>query len=92
MDRRRFRVSDQHSGPIDLLLTDVVMPHMSGAELRERLRASRPGLRVLYISGYTDNAIAHHGVLEPGTNLLPKPFSMEGLIHTIRKVLSAGPT
>jgi CheY-like chemotaxis protein len=82
-----LQVSGQHSDPIDLLLTDVVMPDMNGGELCEQLRNRRPEMRVLYISGYTDNAIAHHGVLEPGTNLLPKPFSMEGLLHTVRRVL-----
>jgi two-component system cell cycle sensor histidine kinase/response regulator CckA len=86
-----LQVSGQHSESIDLLLTDVVMPHMNGAELCEQLRASRPEIRVLYISGYTDNAIAHHGVLEPGTNLLPKPFSAEGLLHTIRRILDVRP-
>ncbi|MBN1138541.1 MAG: GAF domain-containing protein [Anaerolineae bacterium] len=82
-----LQVGEQHDGPIDLLLTDVIMPHMDGGELYERLRTPRPEMRVLYISGYTDSAIAHHGVLEPGTNLLPKPFSMEGLVHTLRSVL-----
>jgi CheY-like chemotaxis protein len=86
-----LQVSEHHSDPIDLLLTDVVMPHMNGAELCERLRVPRPEMQVLYISGYTDNAIAQHGVLEPGTNLLPKPFSMEGLLHTIRRVLGGRP-
>jgi CheY-like chemotaxis protein len=86
-----LQVSGQHCGPIDLLLTDVIMPHMNGGELHERLRDRQPEMRVLYISGYTDNAIAHHGMLEPGTNLLPKPFSMEGLIHTVRSVLGVRP-
>jgi len=86
-----LQVSGQHGGSIDLLLTDVVMPRMNGAELNEQLRAARPEIRVLYMSGYTDNAIAQHGVLEPGVNLLPKPFSMEALIHTVRHVLDALP-
>jgi PAS domain S-box-containing protein len=83
-----LQISEQHDGPIDLLLTDVIMPHMNGKELHERLRGPRPEMRVLFISGYTDNAIAHHGVLEPGTRLLPKPFSMEDLIRTVRSVLA----
>ena len=83
-----LQISEQHDGPIDLLLTDVIMPHMNGKELHERLRDPRPEMRVLFMSGYTDNAIAHHGVLEPGTRLLPKPFSMEDLIRTMRSVLA----
>jgi two-component system cell cycle sensor histidine kinase/response regulator CckA len=86
-----IKVSGQYDGPIDLLLTDVIMPRMNGGELYKELQAPRPDMRVLYISGYTDNAIAPHGVLEPGTNLLPKPFSMEALIHTVRHVLDALP-
>jgi len=69
-----LELSDRHPGPIHLLLTDVVMPEMSGPELRQRLKSLRPRTRVLYMSGYTDEALGRHGVLEPGTFLLQKPF------------------
>ena len=71
----------------DLLLTDVIMPQLSGPELAVRLSARNPKLRVLYMSGYTDDAIVHHGVLDGETQLIGKPFSAEELIHKVRTVL-----
>lgn len=82
-------VARNHSGRIDLLLTDVVMPGMNGRLLADRLLSKRPGLKVVFISGYTDSFIAGHGVLEPGTHLLHKPFTEDALIRKIREVLDA---
>jgi two-component system, cell cycle sensor histidine kinase and response regulator CckA len=82
-----IQVEAQHSGKIDLLLTDVVMPGMNGRVLSERLLPKQPGIRVLYMSGYTDTFIAGHGVLDQGTALLNKPFTEEALIGKVREVL-----
>jgi FixJ family two-component response regulator len=70
-------------------VTDVIMPTMNGAELARRLAPLRPEMDVLYVSGYTDEAIVHHGVLEPGTAFLQKPFSPEQIVRKVREVLDA---
>ena len=86
------RVAEQHDGPIHLLVTDVVMPGMNGREVAQRLAALRAGIQVLYLSGYTDDAIVHHGVLEPGVAFLQKPFTPAVLGRKVREVLDAAPS
>jgi CheY-like chemotaxis protein len=75
------------SATIDLLITDVIMPLMSGREVYESLRGSRPGLRCLYTSGYTAEVITHRGVLEAGVHFLEKPFTREALALKVREAL-----
>ncbi len=82
-----LQVARRHGAPIQLLLTDVVMPGINGRVLAERLAPWQPGMKVLYMSGYTDSFIAGHGVLEQGTHLLHKPFTEETLARKVREVL-----
>ncbi len=83
-----LEVARRHGGPIHLLLTDVVMPQMSGRALVERLAPEHPEMKVLYMSGYAADAIASHGILEAGAILLPKPFSSDALARKVREVLT----
>lgn len=78
---------DGHEGAVDLLLTDVVMPEMSGKDLFDCLAATNPDLRVLYMSGYTDDVIAHRGVIDEGVNFIQKPFAVQALAAKVRHVL-----
>ena len=80
-------VREHENTTIDLLLTDVVMPLMGGKELADKLRAERPGIKVLFTSGYTDEAIIRHGSLDPDTAFTQKPFSATDLALKVREVL-----
>ncbi len=82
-----LRLSEGHEGPIHLLITDVIMPGMNGKELAERLQEGRPELRVLYASGYTDNVIVSHGLLDSGVDFLAKPFGPDNLLRKVREIL-----
>jgi len=87
--KHAIQVCEQHAGPIHLLVTDVVMPEMSGRELAERLKPSHPNIKVLFMSGYTDKAIVHNGELDPGIAFLQKPFTPDVLARKVREVLDA---
>ncbi len=82
-----LRKASEHLGPIHLLMTDVIMPRMTGRELARHLTEARAELKVLYASGYTDDAVFRHGVLEPGTAFLQKPFTPDALARTVREVI-----
>ena len=87
-----LHLAQKHRGRIHLLLTDVVMPVMSGRQLADQLAGARPDMKVLYASGYTDDAIVRHGVLEEGTAYLQKPFTPESLARKVRDVLDSSET
>jgi two-component system cell cycle sensor histidine kinase/response regulator CckA len=78
-----------YQGSIHLVLTDVVMPGMSGRQMLDQLRARHPEVRVLYMSGYTADAIVHHGVFDPGTPYLQKPFALPSLARKVREALAS---
>src|SRR5579875_148771 len=83
-----LKAASAHKGPIHILVTDVVMPHMSGPELAAKLTDARPAMKVLFISGYTDDTVFRHGVLEGGVAYLQKPFNLKAVSQKIREVLS----
>jgi CheY-like chemotaxis protein len=84
-----LRLARSHPGAIDLIATDVIMPGLGGRELVERLLALHPEASVLFMSGYTDDAVVHHGILERGTAFLQKPFSAAVLARKVREVLDS---
>ena len=84
---RALQVAGTFAVPIRLLVTDVVMPGMGGRELAERVLSDHPGVRVLYVSGYTDDAILRHGVESDRVQFLPKPYSLNGLVAKVAEVL-----
>jgi nitrogen-specific signal transduction histidine kinase len=84
--REAIKISRKHKGHIDLLMTDVIMPHMNGKVLADQLLAERMNLKVLFLSGYTDNMIIHKGIIESHNTFLQKPYTMEALSHKIRNL------
>ncbi len=80
-------VLESHDGSVHQLLTDVIMPGMNGSDLFAKAAEKCPGLKVLYMSGYTDNIIAHHGVLDEGAHFVQKPFSSQALAVKVREAL-----
>jgi two-component system cell cycle sensor histidine kinase/response regulator CckA len=87
-----LRLARQHDGKIDLVLTDVVMPIMGGKEMADALRAAHPDMKILFTSGYTDDALVQHGVLRPDIKFLQKPYMTATLTRKVREVLDEDPT
>ena len=84
-----LQVAEAHTGEIQLLMTDVILPGMNGRQIADRLTELYPGLKVLYCSGYTENSIVHHGVLNPELHFIKKPFNKLTLSQKIRSVLDS---
>jgi two-component system cell cycle sensor histidine kinase/response regulator CckA len=81
--------AEDHRGPIDLMILDVMIPGVTAPDVVRRLRDARPAVRVLYISGYTDDLVGRHGLLRVGRDFLQKPFSLDALTRKVREVLDA---
>jgi two-component system, cell cycle sensor histidine kinase and response regulator CckA len=86
-----LKIAERHEGPLDLLLSDVVMPRMGGPELAQELLARRPAVKVLYMSGYTDHPMVRRGVVNAGVAFLQKPFTPTVLVSRIREILESRP-
>ena len=84
-----LKIAERHEGPLDLLLSDVVMPRMGGPELAQELLARRPAVKVLYMSGYTDHPMVRRGVVNAGVAFLQKPFTPTVLVSRIREILES---
>ncbi|OPZ58856.1 MAG: Blue-light-activated protein [Deltaproteobacteria bacterium ADurb.Bin510] len=84
-----LKLASDHAGPLDLLVTDVIMPEMNGRELNQAVIAARPGVKTLFMSGYPAELIAHHGVIDEGVNFLQKPFTAKVLASKVREVLDS---
>jgi two-component system cell cycle sensor histidine kinase/response regulator CckA len=87
--REAIRVAQNHDGPIHLVMSDVVMPYLGGRQLADQLEGVRPGLKILFVSGYTDDAVVRNGVLEADVAFLQKPFTPTALAQKVRAVLDA---
>jgi two-component system, cell cycle sensor histidine kinase and response regulator CckA len=83
------QLARQHQGRIDLLVTDVILPRMGGREIAERLAGMQPSMKILFLSGYTDDAVVRHGILEAQVAFLQKPFSPVSLATKVREVLGS---
>jgi two-component system cell cycle sensor histidine kinase/response regulator CckA len=88
---KAIETAERHGGVIHLLLTDVLMPGLNGRELAQRVKDLRPGIRVLYMSGHTEDSIAQSGLVEPGALLISKPFTQESLARKLREALGPRP-
>jgi DNA-binding response OmpR family regulator len=84
-----LRLAEQYRGPIHMMISDVVMPGMGGRELAQNITTSHPEMKVLFVSGYTEDAIHHHGVLDEGIIFLQKPFTLQALASKVRAVLDS---
>jgi len=88
--RQALSIMAGYDGPVDLLLSDVVMPEMNGRQLYTTIAKDHPGMKVLYMSGYSDNVIAHRGILDSGVQFIQKPFTVEALAVKVRETLDVG--